>query len=571
MATRAVPGLLAALLFLTTGAVPFSATSASPHAPGVAIRSGSAPAAAKANLRKPRLPLRRTASHRFKPTMGRLLTPPAATSLNAVFNSLDKPGLNDGDNTPFITAPPDTTGSIGPNHYVEFVNGVIGVYNRSDLTEVKHLDFSTWLGTGDPLFTPLCDPQIQWDPSSQRWLYVILGCAFGLDEFFYGWSKTPDPTDLVNGWCRFSVSTPGVLSDYPKLGHSSKYMLVGTNNYSDADETTFVTAQITWMRTPDPGVTSCVAPAVNEEGTAATPLKNGDGVTLTSTPVPVNTTTHAANGYVVSGYDAFGNGPPGTPQHKLAVFHLDSSGVLHADGDLTVTTYSIPPPAPDFGGSAHRIDTLDGRLTQAVGDPATGIYTQHTVKGGGVGASTRSMVTWYEIKVVSSVVKLIQEGNITSPTDWVFNAAISPRSDGQGAVIFYNRSSIAIDPVIAAQGRMIWTPAGQMDPGELVLATSAAGDNDFTCGYPNNTTTAACRWGDYSGASPDPLNPNVVWGSNQALTSGVPAGDPNWVTQNFAIVGPVVSRTGAIQSAPVPTPTRDPANPSTANPTPGTR
>jgi hypothetical protein len=497
--------------------------------------------------------------------VGRLPTPPPATrSLNGVFNGLNQPGLNAADNGSFQTAPPDTTGSIGPNHYVEFVNSVIGVYHRSDLSLVSKASFNTWLKTGgNPFSTPLCDPQIQWDQSSQRWLYEVLACNFGFDKFYYGWSKTPDPSDLVNGWCKFSVRTPGVLSDYPKLGHSSKYMLVGTNNFSDTGVNPFVTAQITWMRTPDPGATSCVAPAVSHVGSAATPLKNGDGTTLTSTPVPVNTSSNAANGYVVSAYDP--SGPPATFQRTLAVFHIDGNGVFHAASDLTVNPYTIPSPVPDLNGSSFGIDPLDGRLTQAVGDPATGIYTQHTVNGTG----GRSKVTWYEIKVISSVPTLIQGGNIASSSDFVFNAAISPRSDGQGAVIFYNRSSATTDPVIASQGRMIWTPQGQMDPGEIVLASSTAGDRDFSCNFMGSG--AACRWGDYSGASPDPLNANVVWGSNQALTlPSVAGGNPNWVTQNFAIVGPVVTRTGAIGSAPVPTPTRDSVLP---GPTaaPGTR
>ena len=562
MAKRAIPGLLAAILFLTTGAVRYSGTSASPHRHGAVIRSASALASARAKMSRPRLPLRQRLPHRLKPTSSHLLAPLSARSLNNVYNGLNQSGLSDSDNGAFITAPPDSTGSIGPNHYVELVNSVIGVYNRTDLSLVSKLGLNAWLNAGTAFTTPLCDPQIQWDPSSQRWLYVVLECQAGLDTILYGWSKTTDPSDLVNGWCRFSVSTPGVLSDYPKLGHSSKYMLVGTNNYSDFGINPFITAQITWMRTPDPGVTTCTAPAVSYVGSATTPLKNGDGTTLTSTPVPVNTSTNAADGYVISAYDP--SGPPPTAQSKLSVFHVDSTGVFHADGDITVNTYTIPSPAPDAGGSSFGIDTLDGRITQAVGDPTTGIYTQHTVNGPG----GRSEVTWYEIEVVSSVPTLIQEGDIKSSTDFVYNAAISSRGDGQGAVIFYNRSNPLTDPVIATQGRMNSTPAGQMDSGEVVLGSSSAGDSDFTCNYQN--TGAACRWGDYSGASPDPLFPNVVWGSNQALTAGLPAGDPNWVTQNFAIVGPL-ARTAATQSSPIPTATRDPAAPGPIPAPPGTR
>jgi hypothetical protein len=556
MATKAIPGLLAALLFLTTGGAPSGTPS--PHRPSPATRPAAA-STAVAKLSKPRLPIHRTVPRGANPAMRLLLVPPSARTANAVFNGLNRSGLNAGDNGGFQTSPPDTTGSIGPNHYVETINSVIGVYNRADLSLVTKGSFNTWLGVGgDPSTLPLCDPQIQWDQPSQRWLYVVLGCAFGLDAFLYGWSKTPDPSDLVNGWCRFSVSTPGVLSDYPKLGHNSKYMVVGTNNYSDTGINPFVTAQITWMRTPAPGATTCVAPAVNIQGTAGSPLKNGDGATLASTPVPVNTSTNASNGYVIAAYDPYG--PPATPQSKLAVFHIDGLGAFHADGDITVSTYSIPSPAPSLGGSTYGIDTLDGRLTQAGGDPTTGIYTQHTVNG----ASGRSKVTWYEIKVASSVPTLTQQGDVASSTDYVFNGAISPRSDGQGAVIFYNRTSASTDPVIATQGRMAWTAPGQMDSGETVLATSLAGDNDFSCNYQNSGFP--CRWGDYAGASPDPLNPNVVWGSNQALTlPGIPTDNPNWVTQNFAIVGPPARP--AAQSSPVPTPSRGPVHP---GPPPGT-
>jgi hypothetical protein len=339
-------------------------------------------------------------------------------------------------------------------------------------------------------------------------------------------------------------------------------MLVGTNNFSDAGMNPFITAEIFWMRTPDPGVTSCSAPTVNSMGTQAQPLKNGDGTTLTSTPVPVNTSSGAADGYVVSAYDPFG--PPAAPQSKLAVWHLDTNGVLVQHADISVTTYTFPSPAPNQGGSSFKIDTLDGRLTQAVGDPTTGIYTQHTVDGAG----GRSKVTWYEIQVASSVASLTQQGDIASSTEFVFNGSISPRSDGAGAVIFYNRSSLTTNVVIATRGRINGTALGQMDPGEILLATSTAGDNDFTCNYMG--LGFPCRWGDYSGASPDPVLGNVVWGSNQAMTTPSGPGNPNWVTQNYAIVGPVV-RLGAQQSSPPPTPTRDPAGQSAPAPTPTPR
>ena len=78
-------------------------------------------------------------------------------------------------------------------------------------------------------------------------------------------------------------------------------------------------------------------------------------------------------------------------------------------------------------------------------------------------------------------------------------------------------------------------------PGELVIAQSSAADLDFTCGY--SKPTDPCRWGDYAGASPDPLNDGVIWGSSQMTGScfifcGLFA---QWQTQNFAVVASVTA------------------------------
>jgi hypothetical protein len=67
----------------------------------------------------------------------------------------------------------------------------------------------------------------------------------------------------------------------------------------------------------------------------------------------------------------------------------------------------------------------------------------------------------------------------------------------------------------------------------IALASSAAIDSDFSCPSRNPSHTV-CRWGDYAGASVDPTNPNLVWGSNQ-VTGPASAGRAQWATQNFAL------------------------------------
>jgi hypothetical protein len=408
------------------------------------------------------------------------------------------------------------------------VNSEVAVWSRTNLSMVSMATFSNFVGVSDPW----CDPQVQWDPSSGRWLFAFLFCDLSVssDFFVVGWSKTADPSNLNPfdpnyGWCFFTVPTSSFLFDYPKLGHSAKYMIVGGNLYDESTPTTnppFVTAAIVWITKPANGDKTCALPATGGTGGV---LKNKDGVTNAFTPVPVNTMTSAANGYVVSAYDSSGsNGQLPATRNKVGVWHLDSAGGLHQDNDLTVASYNAPAPAPQLGGP-NPVDTLDGRLTQAVGDPITGIWTQHTVNGPG----NRSVVDWYEVGASGSAETLTQQGVISSATDWIFNAAISPRFDAQGAAIFYSRSSSAIDPVIGGQMRLSATPAGTMEPGELVLRSSTAADADFTCGggFP-------CRWGDYSGATPDPVQTNVVWGTNMIITAATAA--PAWADQNFAVL-----------------------------------
>jgi hypothetical protein len=462
----------------------------------------------------------------------------------AVYSSLNKPGIVASDN-PFPLTPPDSTGTIGPNNYVEMANSIIHVWGR-DLSSISSMPLHTFVG--DPTATdPFCDPQIQWDQAAGRWLILYSFCNTQTTSqaFIFAWSKTSNPSDLANGWCVIGVNTSPLLLDYPKLGHNSKYIIIGGNFYDETSAPTpnppFATALIAWAALPANGDTTCPSSITVNHTSLSTRLLNGDGVTPAFTPVPVNTMTGAANGYIVSSYDVGGNVQAPTPQSKLAVWHLDSSGVLHQDLDVGVASYSAPAPAPQLG-STNKIDTLDGRLTQAQGDPASGIWTQHTVLGG-----AGAMVTWYQLTAVGTSLTLAQSGNLSSVSDSIFNAAISPSYSARGAVIEYSRSSATIDPVIAAQVRVKATPPGQMAPGEIVLASSSAADAEtVSCNVP---AAAPCRWGDYSAATPDPVQPDVVWGTNEFNTSS--GAMPSWSDENFAIwaIAPPFAPTIASASA----------------------
>jgi hypothetical protein len=456
----------------------------------------------------------------------------ASPSAAALFNGLNRLGLSASDEGSTAT-PPDSTGAIGPTRYVEMVNQLVGVYDRSNLALLSQLALGTFVGAPGGITTS--DPQVEWDAQANRWLFGAVGfdSTFLNNYLLFGWSKTADPSDLTGGWCRYGVFTGSNLQDYPKLGHDANFVTFGSNVFDGSKPGfPFVTANIWAIAKPGAADSTCSSPVSAIYFADATHLLRNADASLAFTPVPANTTDAAANGYIVAAHD-----PSVVSQTNVMVWHMEARPTtpfvaLVADGDVSVgSSYSVPPPVPQ-PGTPYLLDSLDGRLTQAVAhwDPSVGaeaVWTQHTVAGSG-----RSMVRWYEFLPTTMTIR--QQGQLASATDFFWNAAISPSSAGSDAAIFYNRGSSSLLPVIGAQTRVSSTPLGQMDAGEVLLGSST--DADQETGFSGNCAPNPCRWGDYSGATPDPVNAGVVWGSNQLTGPVFPFFNlAQWTTQNFAI------------------------------------
>ena len=457
------------------------------------------------------------------------LSPTPTYRLAAGWHGTNAAGVSAADEG-FCCVPPDTTGAIGPQNYVEAINTTIAVYDRS-LNLVASSDFASFSGAGS---LNVSDVQIQWDPRSGRWLYALVGfdSNFTTTEILVGWSKTANPTDLANGWCRFGVPSGSMLPDYPKLGHDDNFIMVGANLYDMSQSSQpFVTAQIWALTKPAAGDTSCAAPMVYYFADSHHLLKNSDG-SLAFTPVPANTFDASQGGFIVAAHTP--TLAPLGPQTKVMAWHVtrqpSGNPVLNADGDMTVTSFDVPAGVPQPGG-APLIDSLDARLTQAVAhaDPNAGgaeaVWTQHTINGPG----GRSVVRWYELLPATHAV--LQQGQVAHSTDFVFNGAISPSISGNDAVVVYDRAGTAESPVVAGQGRSATAALGTLDSGETIVTTSTDIDTDLSCTAPYGPP---CRWGDYAGASPDPLNPGVVWATEEWSGSSY-FGFPGWGTQNFAL------------------------------------
>ncbi len=445
---------------------------------------------------------------------------PSKTPQSVVFGGLNAPGLMATDNAARNQGtPPDTTGAIGPTRYVEFVNSKVGVYDRANLSSrLSSADLDTFVGrNGDSVF----DPQVQWDQQGQRWLYLADDIASNGGDFLaFGFSKSTDPTNLVSGWCRYRINTDmgrpagTFFDDYPKLGHSNSQVIFASNVFQGS---TFATGHIWRFNKPAAGtITTCPAPpSLTFFGSPTSPLRTADG-NLTGTMEPANTAAASVNGYVVAADDP--------PASQVMVWHVSSAGALVQDGNVNVTSYAGPGTVPQ-PGTINRLEALDGRLTMAtaVVDPAVpaseAIWTQHAVNGPG----GRSVMRWYEIIPRQTAPR--QTGTVSDPASWVFNGAISPAKNGSSAVAHYNVGSSAVKVRIGSQSRRASTPLSTLTAPITVFSGTQI-DQDFSC--------TPCRWGDYSGATPDPNNATVVWGSNQF--NGTPSlSNAAWATRNFAL------------------------------------
>jgi hypothetical protein len=425
---------------------------------------------------------------------------------------------------------PDTTGAIGPRHYVEFVNARIAAYDRRNLRLVGQADGGRFVGRRDGV---VIDIQVIWDQAGGRWYYATLFNRPRNNALLFGWSKTADPTPRSGNWCHFAVRTGRLIDDYPKLGQDADHLIVGIN-VGNVETRKVEFSRVRAIPKPAPGETRCARPPVFTFGSSTEPLRTVSGVRA-STPVAANAVDGSAEGWVVATECVDPDDCPGADRtgRRLVTWQLigpRDAPQLVQRGDLVVPAYRVPAPVRQ-PGTNRRLDPSDTRLTQAVAnrDPTAGgevaVWTQHTAAAAG----GRSEVRWYEILPAAG--RIAQRGVIGDRRNSVFNAAISPTWRGDAAVINYNSGGARLLPQLRARRRGAADPPGAMR-NPIVLGRSRAPNT--ACDPPPEDPY--CGWGDYAGASPDPLVSNVVWGSNQ-LTGPLrrPRPLPYWTTRNFAI------------------------------------
>lgn len=441
-------------------------------------------------------------------------------------------------------APGDPTGAAGPSSYIQFINDKMAIYTRSG-SLVHSLGTGAFAKPGGA-DTDYSDPQILWDAGTRRFYYLIIHTTD--DTFAWGFSKSSSPRNVATGFCHYTADFGygSNLPDYPKLGQSRDFLLIGANIYAVE---AYVGSDIDWISKPRgrAAIRTCPDASAFHQG-KQTAIKNADGQTFASDPNPAQQADPSATGWVVAVPDETNSGATG---NFLTIFKVTrnqdgTANIPNAGTQVSVAAFAPPPPAPQQGTN-FTLDTLDGRLTHAVSaiDPdhggAVALWTGHTVSGG-----AGSQWQWYEVDVNAATV--LQQGDIADASLWVLNGAVSPdrlvtvrngqdvAKFGGDAVFGFTTTSANAVPAVQAASKDAGSPLSAF----VLVKQSPGVDNGFDCTL-NPIVPNRCRWGDYSGAAPDPGAPlngveGQVWLTNMFSTGGATPDplNPTWSTQIWA-------------------------------------
>lgn len=127
----------------------------------------------------------------------------------------------------YRVAPPDTTGDLGPNHYVQWVNLRYSIYNvvRDGSNNITNFNLVSgfpkngnviWQGFGGTCEANNDgDPIVQYDQLANRWVLTQFAVSSTPYTQCVAVSTGPDPTGTYH---RYAYSYGTDFNDYPKMG-----------------------------------------------------------------------------------------------------------------------------------------------------------------------------------------------------------------------------------------------------------------------------------------------------------------------------------------------------------------
>jgi hypothetical protein len=435
-------------------------------------------------------------------------------------------------------APPDTSGDVGPNHYVQMINSAYVVLNKSGQILAGPFAINTlWSNVGGPCYNRNDgDPIVVHDQIADRWILSQFTSTAPYNECI-AVSQTSNPAGLY--WVySFQLSNTS-FPDYPKLGVWPDGYYMGVNQFTNHsfdgtrpyvfERSRMLLGQAArWLSTTTPlGVTQgLVIPS------------DLDGATLPPAGMP--------NIFAQAGGNTL----------NLYRFHVDWNNTANS-------TWTGPTSLPVQGytelcnscipqrNTSQMLDGIGDRLMYRVTYRNYGTYEAMSVAMN-VNANNFAAVRWYELRNLSTTPMIYQQGTFGNTVDHRWMA--SPAMDRSGNLaIGYTISSQNRYPSVAYAGRLVTDPLGQLAQGEALIYAA------------NGSQSGVNRWGDYSQLSVDPSDDCTFWYTTEYNESF----DWIWQTRIGSFKFPSCGPPPPAPATSTPTRTNTPV-PATATPVPPT-
>ena len=388
-------------------------------------------------------------------------------------------------NSGFI--PPDTMGTVGPNHIVEILNGVYSVYNKTTGAVLQRMSLDQfWMNTGVAGPFGTFDSRIVFDPISGRYFAtaenVDPGPNGGGNSIFVGVSLTSDPTAGFRG-TRFVADSSGVaFDDYPTMSIDADGMYLATNNFgSFSFDVSIFSIPKADLLLPIPSVANLSrfenlnANLFGDSIQAALDFGPSDGQTALLS---------VGNGNLIRSTIVGGGGPGAT---------------LLAPIPIAVNPFQPAPDGDQPGVGSPTIENVTPRFTGNVVQVGNSLWGVHTVLDNATG---NSAIRWYEIDEVTNAV--LQQGEFGDPTMDYLDPSIAVNAAGT-VVIGTTGTGSGAGEFPSSYAFVGQTTAGVTAYGPRILL-QAGGDVYF-----QDFGSGRNRWGNYSATVVDPSNPTSFW------------------------------------------------------------
>lgn len=441
-------------------------------------------------------------------------------------------GLSNDDNTAafgYQVYPPDTNGDVGPSHYVQAVNQLVRVFNKSGgvLATFKMSTLFASLGG-------LCatrdngDPVVLYDQFANRWFISQFGFTSLSEPPYHQCIAVSATADPLGAYYAYDFVMPNTeFNDYPHFGvwpdgyYMSDNQFLNGGAFDGAGAFAFDRAK---MLVGDP---------------AASYIYFNLGSTF--------------GGMLPSDVDGATLPPAGTPNYfgmlatttslRLFGFHADFS--VPANSTFTelpgspVTVASFDPNLPESRASVSQpapatlsayLDSLQDRLMHRLtyrnfGGTRESLVVTHTVNVGPDAttiAGYQAAIRYYEFRraLPSGVFSVAEQATFAPDGDHRFFG--SAAMDGQGNIaVGYSVSSTSTFPSVRYAGRLATDPPNGLYQGEASLI-AGSGVQLGTSG----------RWGDYSALSIDPTDDCTFWYTTEYYSAASQASSTiGWLTR----------------------------------------